>query len=158
MKETNYFSLYIYIYIFILAKSASMCAGWAFWVWLDYCSQFQEACWKSNLLYICMYTIIIIIIIIYGKKSPSFWKFYFPYKNSNPRMLRSLDWKKEKLLPPTMCDVWTFGFPSMETLWTVETTNMSLPWMATQVAMFYFWRFRNIFGQGLVVVSINLPH
>jgi hypothetical protein len=46
----------------------------------------------------------------------------------------------------------------METLWTVETTNMSLPWMATQVAMFYFWRFRNIFGQGLVVVSINLPH
>jgi hypothetical protein len=35
--------------------------------------------------------------------------------------------------------------------------NKHEPAMATQVAMFYFWRFCNIFGQGLVVSIINLP-
>jgi hypothetical protein len=60
-------------------------------------------------------------------------------------MLRSLDWKKRKVVP--MCVMYEhFVLPSMETLLNCRN-NKHEPAMATQVAILYFWRFRKVLGE-----------
>ncbi len=166
MKETNYFSLYIYIYIYIpLIYSFSLnehpCVRdglfGSHWIIVhNFKNHVEEA---TSCIY--MYTI---IIIIYGKRNPqpfegSICLIKIPIQGCYVALIE----RKEKLFPCVWC-MNILCFHQWKHFWTVETTNMSLPWphkspysiFGDFVKYLEKINFVNIFGQGHVV-SINLP-
>jgi hypothetical protein len=92
---------------------------------------------------IYMYTIIIIIIIIYERNPQPFEGSIFLIKIPiQGCLLRSLDWKKSC----SMCDLYEHLLPINGNTLNCRNNKHELA-MATQVAMFYFWRFRRVVGE-----------